>query len=376
MTRRLAPPARRARALAASVLGLPVFVLVAALATHSPRLRREARAVERRLAHRHGRFVQTVSADHFQRGNLHTHSTLSDGTAPLEAMVGWYRSRGYQFVAMTEHNLQIDSAVLSSFATPGFVVIPGEEVTNRWEDKPLHVNALCARGEVRGGRTFERPGEGLAATLLEIRGQGGVPLVDHPNFRWALSASDIAAGASGRYLLEIWSGHPAVYSAGDAKHPSAEAIWEDLLVRGAEAIPVAVDDAHALANDVTHDERGGALPGRGWVETFGEETSTSAICEALADGRLYASNGPVLARIAVEGEAFAIATTDATASVAFLGEDGEVLAQMRAADAPPNGDKREMTYRLVGGETQVRARITDGMGRWAWTAAYRVEGAK
>jgi hypothetical protein len=109
------------------------------------------------------------------------------------------------------------------------------------------------------------------------------------------------------------------------------------------------------------------------VETFGDETSQCAICAALATGRLYASNGPSFARIAVRGDTMLVGTTDAGATVAFLGERGETLAQVHAADAPANGDVREITYRLAGGELVVRARLADAQGRHAWTAAYRVE---
>ena len=71
---------------------------------------------------------------------------------------------GYQFLAMTEHNIRIDPAELDTFAAPGFVVIPGEEVTDKWSGTPLHVNALCAKGEIRGGFDFPRADEGLART--------------------------------------------------------------------------------------------------------------------------------------------------------------------------------------------------------------------
>jgi hypothetical protein len=345
-----------------------IAVLVLVFLRSSP-LRRRTRALTRHLAGRHAHFVATVATDHFQRGNLHTHSTLSDGTAPLYAMVEWYRSHGYQFLAMTEHNLRIDSAELDAFTTPEFVVIPGEEVTNGWGDKPLHVNALCPLTTIRGGKIFEGAVQGLAMTLEDVRAAGGIPLVDHPNFRWTLTAAEIARGASGRYLLEVWSGHPDVHPDGDAVHPSAEQIWDELLARDAEAIPVAVDDAHGLPDDPAG---GDALPGRGWVETFGKETSASAICDALREGRLYASNGPSLARIAVEGETFVVATTDPDARVAFVGERGEVLADVRAGDAPARDGVREVTYRLEGGEIVVRARVTDAAGRSAWTAAYVV----
>ncbi len=361
---------------------LVALAVLAGWAARSGRARRELRAVERRVVGRRPRFAATVFAEHFQRGNLHTHSTLSDGSSPLEAVVDWYRSLGYQFLAMTEHNLQLEPAELARFATPGFVVIPGEEVTNHWGSQggmPLHVNALCAREETQGGIVFAQPVEGLAATLADIRAEGGVPLVNHPNFNWTLTADDIARGATGRYLLEIWSGHPDVHPGGDRWHESAEQIWDDLLAEGAEAIPVAVDDAHNLPGDRSHGgaalvSSGGSLPGRGWVETFGDVTSASAICEALGRGELYASNGPSLARIAVNGEAFSVGTTDPAATVSFLGERGELLANVRAADVAPRDGVWEIGYRLTGGETLVRARIADAAGRHAWTVAYRVGG--
>jgi predicted metal-dependent phosphoesterase TrpH len=41
----------------------------------------------------------------FYRGNLHTHSTRSDGALTPEAVVTAYRTHGYDFVALTDHFL-------------------------------------------------------------------------------------------------------------------------------------------------------------------------------------------------------------------------------------------------------------------------------
>jgi len=316
---------------------------------------------------RPGRFATRVHADRFQRGNVHTHSTRSDGTAPLEDMVRWYREHGYQFLAMTEHDRRLDPGELAPMSTPDFVVLPGEEVTDAWQDHPLHVNALCARATIPGGRRFESPGPGLAEILAEVRAEGGIPLVNHPNFQWTLEAGDIVRGASGRYLLEIWSGLPAIHASGTVGHPSEEAIWDDVLAAGGDALPVAVDDAHGLPGGPND-----ALPGRGWLEVFGAETSVGAICAALAEGRFFASSGPVLARLTVGDDTFVVSTADPGATVAFLDQGGEKLAEVRSASAPSRDGVRDVTYRLRGGESLVRARITDAQGRQAWTPAYRV----
>ncbi len=324
-----------------------------------PSVLRTARAAGRALTGRRARFADDVTAGQFLRGNVHTHSKASDGTASTEAMVGWYRDHGYQFLAMTEHNVRLDAVALAAAAAP-MILIPGEEVTDTLRRLPLHVNALCATGTVGGDHDFDRADVGLATMFDAIRARGGIPIVNHPNFHWALTADAIARGASGRYLLEVWSGHPNVAPGGDDVHPPAEAIWDELLARGADAFPVAVDDAHGLPDDPAG---GDALPGRAWVETFGDEPTPEAICAALGAGHLYASSGPEVSRIVVHEDTFAVAVTDPRATIAFVGERGELLAQA-GADA---------TYRLGGGEVLVRARITGGDGRRAWTAAYRVE---
>ncbi len=359
------PASTPARIAAGVVAALAILAIALAGAR---RLHRSTGAAPRsqRL---HPRFAVTAFADHFQRGNIHTHSTRSDGTAPLQDMVGWYREHGYQFVAMTEHDFRLDPSELEPLAAPGFVVIPGEEVTDFWGEHPLHANSLCARQTVPSREHFDRADQGLSTVLAEIGAQGGVPLVNHPNYGWSLEADDLVRGASGRYLLEIWSGLPATHALGDVTHRSEEAIWDDVLASEPDVIPAAVDDAHGV-----HEGPGGsdALPGRGWVETFGDETTVDAICAALAEGRLYASNGPSFERLEVQGDTFLVATTDAEARVDFLGDHGVLLARMRAADAPARGPVRELHYRLTGDEKLVRARLADGQGRHAWTAAYRV----
>jgi hypothetical protein len=319
-----------------------------------------------------GRFAERVFADSFQRGNVHTHSRLSDGAAPIEAVVTWYRTHGYQFLAMTEHDLRVEPADLAELVDPGFVLIPGEEVTDSAAERPLHVNALCARRRVEGGRTFERADVGLRAIFAEVRAAGGVPLVNHPNYRDSLSLEDVVGGANGRYLLEVWSGHPDVATSGSASRPSSEALWDQVLARGGDAIPAAVDDTHGLPDDPA----ARALPGRGWLETFGGETAPAAICAAIAEGRLYASNGPELAAIDVHDDVIAVTTKDLDATAAFLGEGGDVLARVRAADVPAVGGMRVLTYRLGGDDAYVRARVSDAEGRCAWTAAYRVVPAR
>src|SRR5229473_3164042 len=42
------------------------------------------------------------------KGNLHTHTTFSDGRLPADEVVARYRELGYDFLAITDHDDRID----------------------------------------------------------------------------------------------------------------------------------------------------------------------------------------------------------------------------------------------------------------------------
>ena len=41
----------------------------------------------------------------YWKGNLHTHSLWSDGDDYPEMIADWYKSHGYQFLALSDHNV-------------------------------------------------------------------------------------------------------------------------------------------------------------------------------------------------------------------------------------------------------------------------------
>jgi hypothetical protein len=308
------------------------------------------------------RFVETLDVSTFQKGNIHTHTNLSDGDRPPEEVYRWYRDRGYNFLAITDHNSVTDPALYRLLERrKRFVMITGEEVTMRGAGKQVHVNALCTRHTI-GPRIFDTQRHALAWAVREVRAQGGVALVNHPNWDWALTAADLPA-ARGARLLEIASGHPYVHTHGDADHLSHEALWDVALAAGQDLAGVAVDDAHSYGPRAPDNA---ARPGRAWIQVFAPEPTREAICAALAQGRLYGSTGPALRRIQITDDAYAVYPQNPSALVEFIGKGGRVL---QSGKADRDGAAR---YRLQGGEGLVRARVTEGEGKQAWTQPCRV----
>ncbi len=240
-------------------------------------------------------------------------------------------------------------------------MVKGEEVTMAAHGKPVHVNALCHRRALGGGG-FTTAGDAIGWALKKIRAQGGVALVNHPNFDWALTLADLE-NARGAALLEIWSGHPYVHTEGDATRPSHEVLWQQMLDRGIDIAGVAVDDMHNLIPSAPEPA---SRPGRGWVDVFAQTPTEKDICAALGAGKLVASNGPHLGRFTVKGDTMSLVAPPGD-RVEFLGQEGALLEAVT-----PTREQPSASYTLKGGERYVRARITAADGTRAWTQAYRV----
>jgi hypothetical protein len=322
--------------------------------------------VEPRLRHAaphgsgaHVHFLRSFDVSRFQKGNVHTHTTLSDGGSSPEQTIAWYRSHGYQFLALTDHNILSRPAHYASLEEPGFVLLSGEEITMTGNRRQVHVNALCTQSRIPGG-AFGSAAAALSTAISQVRTQGGVAIVNHPNFDWALSAADVT-DARDAALLEIASGHPYVHSAGDALHPSHESLWDIALSSGADFMGVGVDDEHHI--DVSSDPP--ATPGRAWIATFGDVTDSGPICAALGLGDLYASTGVDLKRITVHGSVYEVDPLQAHATVVFIGAGGRELSRVKVNDGPA-------VYTLRGDEGYVRARVELSDGKRAWTPAVRV----
>jgi hypothetical protein len=295
------------------------------------------------------------------RGNTHTHTINSDGDSAPDAVVRWYKEHYYQFVVISDHNAVTPVEGLNAvFAAPGkFLVLPGEEVTDRLEGAPVHLIGVGVREAVppQGGASIP---EILTRDARAIRAAGGVPHINHPNFGWALTAAQIAAAADARHL-EIWSGHPLVNTHGGGGSPSAEEIWDVILSTGRVIFGVAVDDAHHFKGEFS---AAAVNPGRGWIMVRATELTAAAILAAFDRGDFYSSTGVELKNYDANAREIRIELRQESGYTApryrtfFIGKDGAVLKQ---------DDSFTPSYQFQGSELYVRARIQSSNGSMAWT---------
>jgi hypothetical protein len=311
-------------------------------------------------------FERTFDATHFQKGNLHTHTLQSDGDSDPRAVITWYRSSGYNFLSLTDHNVLTHPATFHDFEDPEFVLLPGEEVTMTGAGKQVHVNAICINQQVPAF-AFPTQAEALVYAVQAIRVQNGVAIVNHPNFDAALSLADITG--AGAQLLEIQSGHPYVFTNGQNGRPSHEALWDGALSQGDHLAGVGVDDVHQLARCADP----AAYAGRAWIQTFNDRADRPAICESLRRGDLYTSTGPTLRRIRVDAHDYGVWPGFAGASVEFIGQNGRVISAVGPLTA--EGSAHASAAIAAGadgaasGAAYLRAVVTAPDGTKAWTPA-------
>ena len=291
------------------------------------------------------------------KGNTHTHTLNSDGDSTPDDVVRWYREHGYHFLVLTDHNYltAVDALNALHGADERFLVIKGEEVTDRFGEKSLHVNGLdvARRVDPQGGTSVV---DVLNRNVAAIRAANGIPHINHPNFRWSITGQELQQVRNNR-LFEIYNGHPRVNQLGGGGVPGLEEVWDAILSSGMLLYGIAVDDAHTFKQPGNPDVAG---PGRGWVSVRAPRLDTRALLSALERGDFYASTGVELADIEVTADRMRVVVkpdTDVKYRIQFIGRGGRVVHESIEPAA---------TYTFTGNEGYVRARVLESNGRIAW----------
>ena len=291
------------------------------------------------------------------KGNLHTHTLNSDGDSTPDDVVRWYRERGYHFVTLTDHNYltSVDGLNALHGADEKFLVMKGEEVTDRFGTKPVHINGFAPDVFIKptGGHSVVD----MAQRMIDaIRGAGAAPSVNHPNFGWAISAEELLQLQRTR-LFEVFNGHPLVNNLGGGGVPGLEEVWDRILSSGKMMYGIAVDDAHYFKRP---EDKTVPRPGQGWVYVRSARLESRALVDALERGDFYSSTGVELESVTATATAMTIAVKTAPQSkyrIQFIGKQGAILSESVTSPA---------SYTFKGDESYVRAKVIESNGALAW----------
>jgi hypothetical protein len=292
----------------------------------------------------------------FHRGNLHTHSTLSDGALDPGEVCRRYREAGYDFLCLSDHFLGrfgFPIAGTERYRTPGFTTIPGAEVHSGalsngelWHLLAVGLPADFAPPEVDGFEPAhaQETGPALARRCAEA---GAFVAIAHPQW-YGLTLPD-ARTIDAAHAVEIYNhGCQMETARGDGT-----AILDLLLAEGRRITGCAADDAHFRPGAPDHFG--------GWVMVKAEAAEPDALLAALKAGDYYSSTGPELHEIAIEGETLRVACSPVDGVIA-VGQNSTARAVrgrgIAAAELPLEPFRRHGWLRVV---------AVDAAGRRAWS---------
>ena len=277
------------------------------------------------------------------KGNLHSHTTVSDGVlTPQEACAG-YAEHGYDFLSMTDHNVFVPH---NEGPCEKLLLLTGVEHDLEYgSDKCTHIVGIGAADQIHTGykcRKYTSDELTDQQYIDMMRKDGQFVTLAHPV--WSRMEPEEVAALHGFHAIEVYNnGTENLCHAGHA-----EIYWDMLLRRGTRVFATASDDTHEICD----------LYG-GWICVKAAEKTRKAVMDALFKGMFYASSGPVIYDFGTDGDEVYITCSPCReihmVSYPSRGKSTFALGQTEAS------------FKLTGREKYVRLECIDRDGRAAWT---------
>ncbi|MCK9222076.1 MAG: CehA/McbA family metallohydrolase [Limnochordia bacterium] len=262
------------------------------------------------------------------RGNIHCHSTRSDGAKEPEEVFAWYQQEGYDFIALTDHERFYPGGQYENM-----LIIPGIE-------EAYHIVGL---GMESFPAKIDRSSR--QEVIDAIIAWGGVAILAHP-YWLGLTDQDISV-CTKVTALEVYN---AVCDFTIARGYSG-VHWDNQLGQSNYLNGVAVDDAHWH-----HAGEGG-----GFVMVNAPKLTVQCILDALKLGSYFSTQGPLFKQITLseEGEVLASFSRVMRVDIISNSSSGQVIQSEAGIE--------QVTYKMGPHQRYIRLQITDFTGKMAWS---------
>ncbi|NLV74216.1 MAG: PHP domain-containing protein [Chloroflexi bacterium] len=272
------------------------------------------------------------------RGNLHAHTTQSDGLFSPEEVTAFYRSVGYDFMAITDH--WVYTAGTRS-ADGSWITIAGSEL----HGEGYHMLTVGTSG---------LPDRALAADpavlAAEVARLGGLAFYAHPY--WTGQTYDKLVTTPAVLGIEVYNGVcDQEVGLGYSRNE-----WDEALCTGKQLYGLATDDGHG----------GGGHKALGWVMVRATELEEGAIIEALRKGNFYSSNGPAITDLRLtrqDGKPALVVRCSPCRSITLYA----AMPMGRRINAPEGGLITSAVLGVFPEQRFVRVECEDATGHVAWS---------
>ena len=287
----------------------------------------------------------------YLRGDLHMHTVYSDGSGTVADMVRVGRSRGLDFMFVTDHGTIRQKVECARYRGVWWGQEPGAG--------PHHVCVLA------GDSKFTPCGD-MRRDADHLRELGHFffyphPVGWYPNVRYTQEQKDALAEAGPQFAIEIMNGIFRSETFHDEWMDNNVALWDRYLREGFRVTGLAATDSHFA-------------PGVGnvWTGCIGARRTMGSVLKSLRSGNVFASAGPAVdltcGRTPMGGE---VTTKEATVEVSFccadsrglnwarLVQDGQVVKQFECRGDPSLDQGVRIALREGGGYVRVECASVD-----------------
>lgn len=240
-------------------------------------------------------------AQRFFKGNLHLHTTWSDGDLPADQVVSRFKEKGYHFISISDHDIY---ARTEAYNTSDFITLPGTERGGlnpvAGKNPGYHFGVIddptveAALPRYEHLHKFSKPvpwtGDDAPQQLIdELIAHGNLVVFNHPE--WHLTRFEDMVKYDRFFAVEIYN-----YSTEWSTATSyGTAYWDHALQNGKRVFGIASDDSHSHNSDMAIPDYGG-----GWVQVQAKALTPSDIVKSLKEGSFYSSSGPKIYDLRVE----------------------------------------------------------------------------
>ena len=272
------------------------------------------------------------------KGNLHTHTTESDGVYSLKECINAYRKHGYDFLSITDHRKYYEG-----YQSEDFIVLPGTEF--HYHDlearKAFHITGINIKNEIHTDDTCTP--QYIIDKIIEA---GGIAVMAHP--AWSLLTHEDTMALNNLTAIEIYNTVSEVYSCRGYSDNYIDVLASKSYVKKL----LAVDDAHFYDKDAF----------KGWIMLQSDEFSGDSIIDSIIEGKYYSTQGPEFKQISITDDVISVEASP-VASISFISDTFYVRDRIVEQESLiTKGD-----YKIKGTDNVVRVELIDAEGRKAWS---------
>ena len=260
--------------------------------------------------------------DKYFKASLHTHSVVSDGKLTPEEVKELYKTAGYSILALTDHHviarhpelndeaflaltaieLGLDSADYappqSFFGQTYHFNLIAKEPDNLWQPYPPKTVKDENRAHVEAAHWDDRQRicsvECANEILKRAKEEGFLSIYNHPV--WSGQHYPEYMALENLWALEIRNTHNVLNGYDD----NNSHVYRDMLAAGKRMCVVAADDTHR-----PHTVAGS------WTMIGAEELTYASVISAMEKGNLYATCGPEIFTLTLEGDILRLTCSEA-----------------------------------------------------------------